>query len=113
MPCRLPEGEVAQDDRSLDNTAAASSPPNPFWLASAPPANSGEQIMRAFDARLGRGGVEDARHADPERVEPLRRTDYRGTAGHRLQQHRAHHRPPLEVNFREIYEVKKRYPSTR
>ena len=23
--------------------------PNPFWLASAPPTNSGEQIMRAFD----------------------------------------------------------------
>ena len=22
--------------------------PNPFWLASAPPANSGEQVMRAF-----------------------------------------------------------------
>ena len=24
--------------------------PNPFWLASAPPANSGAQIERAFDA---------------------------------------------------------------
>ena len=23
--------------------------PNPFWLASAPPTNSGDQIMRAFD----------------------------------------------------------------
>ncbi len=27
--------------------------PNPFWLASAPPTNSGEQIMRAFDAGWG------------------------------------------------------------
>jgi dihydropyrimidine dehydrogenase (NAD+) subunit PreA len=27
--------------------------PNPFWLASAPPANSGEQVMRAFDAGWG------------------------------------------------------------
>ena len=27
--------------------------PNPFWLASAPPTNSGPQIMRAFDAGWG------------------------------------------------------------
>lgn len=29
------------------------SSPNPFWLASAPPTNSGGQIMRAFDAGWG------------------------------------------------------------
>src|SRR5882757_5417231 len=29
--------------------------PNPFWLASAPPTNSGAQIQRAFD--LGWGGA--------------------------------------------------------
>src|SRR5215472_5734537 len=27
--------------------------PNPFWLASAPPANTGEPVMRAFDAGWG------------------------------------------------------------
>jgi len=27
--------------------------PNPFWLASAPPTNTGEQIMRGFDAGWG------------------------------------------------------------
>ena len=27
--------------------------PNPFWLASGPPANTGEQVMRAFDAGWG------------------------------------------------------------
>ena len=27
--------------------------PNPFWLASAPPANSGDQVMRAFDHGWG------------------------------------------------------------
>jgi dihydropyrimidine dehydrogenase (NAD+) subunit PreA len=27
--------------------------PNPFWLASAPPTNSGDQVMRAFDAGWG------------------------------------------------------------
>ena len=33
--------------------------PNPFWLASAPPTNCGEQIMRAFDAgwEIGRAHV--------------------------------------------------------
>ena len=34
------------------NTAGIISP-NPFWLASAPPTNSGRQIMRAFDAGWG------------------------------------------------------------
>ncbi|HEY8320455.1 MAG TPA: hypothetical protein VIG46_01515, partial [Candidatus Baltobacteraceae bacterium] len=29
--------------------------PNPFWLASAPPTNSGYQVLRAFEA--GWGGV--------------------------------------------------------
>src|SRR5207237_1353993 len=27
--------------------------PNPFWLASAPPANTGAQVMRAFEAGWG------------------------------------------------------------
>ena len=27
--------------------------PNPFWLASAPPTNSGDQVMRAFDSGWG------------------------------------------------------------
>ena len=36
------------------NTAGIVSP-NPFWLASAPPTNSGAQIMRAFE--YGWGGA--------------------------------------------------------
>src|SRR5436189_5990263 len=27
--------------------------PNPFWLASGPPSNCGDQVMRAFDAGWG------------------------------------------------------------
>ena len=27
--------------------------PNPFWLASAPPTNTGGQVMRAFEAGWG------------------------------------------------------------
>jgi dihydropyrimidine dehydrogenase (NAD+) subunit PreA len=30
--------------------------PNPFWLASGPPTNCGEQVMRAFDSGWGGAG---------------------------------------------------------
>jgi len=33
----------------LRTTFAGIKSPNPFWLASAPPANSGAQVQRAFD----------------------------------------------------------------
>ena len=39
----------------LTCTIAGIRSPNPFWLASAPPTNSGYQVLRAFDA--GWGGV--------------------------------------------------------
>jgi len=39
----------------LSSTLAGIKSPNPFWLASAPPTNSGYQVMRAFEA--GWGGV--------------------------------------------------------
>src|SRR5258706_536473 len=41
-------------DLSIDFAGIKS--PNPFWLASAPPTNSGEQVMRAFDAGWGGAG---------------------------------------------------------
>ncbi|MFA7361741.1 MAG: NAD-dependent dihydropyrimidine dehydrogenase subunit PreA [Candidatus Kapaibacterium sp.] len=37
----------------LESTLAGIKSPNPFWLASAPPTNSGYQIMKAFDAGWG------------------------------------------------------------
>ena len=39
----------------LSSNLAGIRSPNPFWLASAPPTNSGYQVMRAFAA--GWGGV--------------------------------------------------------
>ncbi|MDP2317402.1 MAG: NAD-dependent dihydropyrimidine dehydrogenase subunit PreA [Pseudomonadota bacterium] len=85
--------------------------PNPFWLASAPPTNSGGQIERAFDA--GWGGAVWKTLGTPIQnvssrfganklygnVEPL------GFNNIELITDR-----PLETNFREIYEVKKKYP---
>src|SRR3954462_3926566 len=37
----------------LKSNLAGIKSPNPFWLASAPPTNSGYQIMKAFDAGWG------------------------------------------------------------
>ncbi|MEK9145626.1 MAG: NAD-dependent dihydropyrimidine dehydrogenase subunit PreA, partial [Elusimicrobiota bacterium] len=39
----------------LSSNCAGIKSPNPFWLASAPPSNSGEQVMRAFE--YGWGGA--------------------------------------------------------
>ena len=38
---------------NLQSNTAGIISPNPFWLASAPPANSGDQIKRAFDHGWG------------------------------------------------------------
>ena len=48
--------------------------PNPFLLSSAPPTESESNIMRAFEAGLGRRGHEDDRHApgDERRRAPRR-----------------------------------------
>jgi len=47
--------------------------PNPFWLASAPPTNSGYQVMKAFDAGWGGGGLENTWYPCCECFQPLRR----------------------------------------
>lgn len=95
-------------DLSIDMCGIRS--PNPFWLASAPPTNGGEQVMRAFDA--GWGGAVWKTLGDPivnvsSRFGAL---DYgvqrvAGFTNIELITDR-----PLEVNLREIAEVKKRYP---
>ena len=58
-------------DLSIDFAGIKS--PNPFWLASAPPANSGEQVMRAFDAGWGGAVWKTLGDPDRQRHEPLRR----------------------------------------
>jgi dihydropyrimidine dehydrogenase (NAD+) subunit PreA len=84
--------------------------PNPFWLASAPPTNTGDQVMRAFDA--GWGGAVWKTIGDPI-VNVSSRYSSVDLAGVRMMGlnniELITDRPP-EVNFREIAEVKKRYP---
>jgi dihydropyrimidine dehydrogenase (NAD+) subunit PreA len=84
--------------------------PNPFWLASAPPTNCGEQVMRAFDA--GWGGAVWKTLGDPIVNVSSRYSsvDWNGQRMMGLNNIELITDRPLEVNLREITEVKKRYP---
>lgn len=87
--------------------------PNPFWLASAPPTNSGEQIMRAFDAGWG-GAVWKTIGAQITNVSSRYSSiDWNGQRMMGFNNIELISDRPLEVNLREITEVKKRYPKTR
>src|SRR5947208_635636 len=85
--------------------------PNPFWLASGPPANCGDQVMRAFDA--GWGGAVWKTLGEPivnvsSRYSSVdwNRQRMMGLNNIELITDR-----PLDVNLREIRDVKKRYPN--
>jgi dihydropyrimidine dehydrogenase (NAD+) subunit PreA len=83
---------------------------NPFWLASAPPTNSGEQIMRAFDA--GWGGAVWKTIGEPITNVSSRYSsiDYGGVKMMGLNNIELISDRPIETNLREIAEVKRRYP---
>ncbi|WP_255484161.1 NAD-dependent dihydropyrimidine dehydrogenase subunit PreA [Granulicella sp. 5B5] len=83
---------------------------NPFWLASAPPTNCGEQIMRAFDA--GWGGAVWKTIGEPITNVSSRYSsiDWNGQRMMGLNNIELISDRPIEVNLREIAEVKKRYP---
>jgi dihydropyrimidine dehydrogenase (NAD+) subunit PreA len=84
--------------------------PNPFWLASGPPANCGDQVMRAFDA--GWGGAVWKTIGEPIVNVSSRYSsvDWNGQRMMGLNNIELISDRPIEVNFREIAEVKKRYP---
>ena len=84
--------------------------PNPFWLASGPPTNCGEQIMRAFDA--GWGGAVWKTIGEPIVNVSSRYSsvDWNGQRMMGLNNIELITDRPIEVNLREIAEVKKRYP---
>ena len=84
--------------------------PNPFWLASGPPANTGGQVMRAFDA--GWGGAVWKTIGEPIVNTSSRygAIDLNGVKMMGFNNIELISDRPSEINFREIYEVKKRYP---
>ena len=85
--------------------------PNPFWLASAPPSNTGDQIMRAFDA--GWGGAVWKTLGRPIRNVSSRYAaiDYGDRRIIGLNNIELITDRPLSVNFAEMAEVKRRYPN--
>src|SRR5246500_2236419 len=85
--------------------------PNPFWLASGPPTNCGEQVMRAFDA--GWGGAVWKTLGEPivNVTSRYSSVDWNGVRMMGLNNIELITDRPLDVNLREITEVKKRYPN--
>src|SRR5271156_6475166 len=102
---RMPERD---SDLAVNFAGIAS--PNPFWLASAPPTNCGEQVMRAFDAGWGGAvwktiGEQVTNTASRYSSIDFGRQRMMGFNNIELISDR-----PLDVNLHEITEVKKRYP---
>jgi dihydropyrimidine dehydrogenase (NAD+) subunit PreA len=95
---------------TLETTFAGIPCLNPFWLASAPPTNTGEQVMRAFDA--GWGGAVWKTIGEPITNVSSRYSsiDYGGVKMMGLNNIELISDRPIETNLREIAEVKRRYP---
>jgi dihydropyrimidine dehydrogenase (NAD+) subunit PreA len=85
--------------------------PNPFWLASAPPTNSGAQVQRAFD--LGWGGAVWKTLGEPIINVSSRfwAVDYGPTRMMGLNNIELITARPWDTNIREIKETKKKYPN--
>ena len=84
--------------------------PNPFWLASGPPTNTGDQVMRAFDAGWG-GAVWKTIGAPIVNVSSrYSSVDLAGVRMMGLNNIELITDRPIEVNLRELALVKKRYP---
>jgi dihydropyrimidine dehydrogenase (NAD+) subunit PreA len=95
---------------TLKNTFCGIECINPFWLASAPPTNCGEQIMRAFDA--GWGGAVWKTIGEPVTNVSSRYSsiDWEGKRMMGLNNIELISDRPTVVNLREIAEVKRLYP---
>jgi dihydropyrimidine dehydrogenase (NAD+) subunit PreA len=96
-------------DLSVDLAGIRS--PNPFWLASAPPTNSGYQVMRAFDAGWG-GAVWKTLALEPivnvtSRFAGLNAGAYRMLGMNNIELITDR---PLDVNLEEIAACKAAYP---
>lgn len=95
---------------TLETTFAGIRSLNPFWLASGPPTNCGEQIMRAFDAGWG-GAVWKTIGAQVTNVSSRYSSlDWNGQRMVGFNNIELISDRPPQVNLREIAEVKRRYP---
>ena len=94
----------------LGVTIAGIRSPNPFWLASAPPTNSGDQVQRAFDA--GWGGAVWKTLGTPIQNVSSRFGGYSigGVRGAGFNNIELITDRPLESNLKEIAETKRKWP---
>jgi dihydropyrimidine dehydrogenase (NAD+) subunit PreA len=94
----------------LTTSLAGITSPNPFWLASGPPTNTGDQVVRAFEA--GWGGAVWKTIGDPIENTWSRYSsvDLNGVRMMGLNNIELITDRSLDVNLREIREVKRRFP---
>ncbi|EIT86666.1 dihydropyrimidine dehydrogenase subunit B [Fictibacillus macauensis ZFHKF-1] len=94
----------------LRTNLAGITSPNPFWLASAPPTNSGYQVQRAFEA--GWGGAVWKTLGEPIINTSARfaAISFQGKKVAGFNNIELITDRPLDVNLKEIYETKKRFP---
>ncbi|MGM7702588.1 NAD-dependent dihydropyrimidine dehydrogenase subunit PreA [Pseudalkalibacillus sp. Hm43] len=95
----------------LRTSLAGIESPNPFWLASAPPTNSGYQVQRAFEA--GWGGAVWKTLGEPilNVTSRFAAVSFNGQRVAGFNNIELITDRPLEVNLKEIYETKKRFPN--
>jgi dihydropyrimidine dehydrogenase (NAD+) subunit PreA len=94
----------------ISSNLAGIKSPNPFWLASAPPTNSGYQVMKAFDAGWG-GAVWKTLGVPVVNVSSrYAGMNYRDSRMIGLNNIELITDRPLKDNLREIEEVKKHFP---
>lgn len=84
--------------------------PNPFWLASAPPTNTGDQVERAFDAGWGGAVWKTLGNPIVNVSSRFGGIDYGAMKMMGLNNIELITDRPLEVNLREMAQVKKKYP---
>lgn len=94
----------------LSANVAGIASPNPFWLASAPPTNTGYQVQRAFEA--GWGGAVWKTLCEPilNTTSRFAAMSYNGQRVTGFSNIELVSDRPLEVNLREMEETKKRFP---
>lgn len=85
--------------------------PNPFWLASAPPTNTGYQVANAFEAGWGGAVWKTLGQPIVNTWSRYGAMDLNGQKIVGLNNIELITDRPLEVNLKEIYEVKKRFPN--
>ncbi len=114
VPARAEISALPTADRapgvSLAVEMAGIRSPNPFWLASAPPTNTGEMVARAFEAGWGGAVWKTVGEPITNVTSRLGSHDVDGRRMVGLSNIELISDRPIEANLAEIREVKRRFP---